>query len=268
MCCFSVASPTGWFSRIRAALTPQVRVSATNIFARRVTQDTQALAYGMDLDARQAIAMVLPLPVAPGSGEDAVTFVDLTRHPRMFQDWQRMFEAPMPLMRKGGPSLPYGAAAKTLVVHTVGSFVASYVPTRADFTRLDPRFRMPNVLFDAVPAYSDYGFAVFQLETGKTTVHPMAMTFLTREPDRLFFPTVHIHDGHFKKTAKFDHALYYQTLRCTGLGETTPHGEFEGDAVGWLAPDDSHEGLVVPQQAMLRRTLRQRLPNQDTWIAA
>ena len=66
---------------------------------------------------------------------------------------------------------------------------------RADFARLDERFRLPEVLFDAVPHYVDYGFAVFQLRPGNVTVHPMALTFPTRAPDRLFFPTVHVHDG-------------------------------------------------------------------------
>jgi len=106
MCCFSVASPVGWLSRLLRVLTPQVQVSATNIFARMLQPGVQALAYGMNLDSKQAVAMVLPLPVAPGSGEDAVTFVDLTQHPRMFEGWQMMFEAPPLQMRKGrSPSI-------------------------------------------------------------------------------------------------------------------------------------------------------------------
>jgi hypothetical protein len=77
-----------------------------------------------------------------------------------------------------------------------------------------------------------------------------------------------VHDGRFKRTAKFDHSLYYQTPRRTAVGEYIPYGAFENDAVGWSAPNDSYEGLVASNDAMLMRKLRKRLPNADTWIAA
>lgn len=264
MCCFSVATPIGFFARL---FERPVHVSATNIFTRMVSPGVQALAYSMNLDTREPVAMVLPLPVAPGSGEDAVTFVDLSVEPKMFEHLAQLFEIGMPLARKGGLQLP-SRAPKTLVVHKVGSFVASYVPTRADFARLDPRFRLPEVLFDAVPHYADYGFAVFQLEPGKVTVHPMALKFPTRDPGKLFFPTVHVHDGRFHSRAKFDHALYFQTPRCTKRPDTAPYGAFEDDAVGWIEPSKDYAGLVLPQQVMLRRTLRGKRANEDTWIAA
>jgi len=117
---------------------------------------------------------------------------------------------------------------------------------------------LPSVLFDAVPHYADYGFAVFQLAPGEVTVHPMAMTFPTRTPDKLFFPTVHVHDGRFHATAKFDHALYYQR----------PGDAVEHDEVAAMRPRKSYEDLVVTEQAMARRTLHAKLPNADVWIAA
>ena len=264
MCCFSVASPVGWLARL---FERPVHVSATNIFARMAAPGVQALAYSMNLSTKQPVAMVLPLPVAPGSGEDAVTFVDLSAHPQMFVQLAELFEI-APTRSKGGLQLFSPQAAPTLVVHKVGAFVASYVPTRADFSRLDPRFRMPDVLFDAVPHYADHGFAVFQLEPGTVTVHPMALTFPTRDPSRLFFPTVHVHDGRFHAKAKFDHALYYQTPRCTQRAETLPYGAFENDAVGWMVPEKDYAGLVTAEQPMLRRTLRGKLDNTDTWVAA
>lgn len=184
MCCFSVTTPLGLFARL---FQRPVHVSATNILARMVAPGVQALAYGMNLEAREPVAMVLPLPVVPGSGEDAVTFVDLSKEPQMFVHLAQLFEFAQVAARKGGISFP-SRSAPTLVVHKVGAFVASYVPTRADFSRLDPRFRLPEVLFDAVPHYADYGFAVFQLEPGKVTVHPMAMKFPTRIPRSCSFP--------------------------------------------------------------------------------
>ncbi len=38
----------------------------------------------------------------------------------------------------------------------------------------------------------------------------MAFDFPRKNPDVVFFPTVHIHDGKVHKTARFDHALYAQ----------------------------------------------------------
>jgi hypothetical protein len=65
---------------------------------------------------------------------------------------------------------------------------------------------------DRVPAYADWGFAVFQLAPtkGLASVHPMAFDFPTREPSRLFFPTVHVHDGQLHAEAEFAHQLYAQ----------------------------------------------------------
>ena len=48
-------------------------------------------------------------------------------------------------------------------------------------TAADRRPDVLLVLFDAVPHYADHGFAVFQLEPGNVTVHPMALTFPTRD---------------------------------------------------------------------------------------
>ncbi len=264
MCCFSVATPLSLFARLFA---PRVHVSSTNIFARMLSPGVQALAYGMNLSSAKEVAMILPLPVATDTGEDAVKFISLEKAPKMFDELRELFE-PLPVAsaRKGGlpfrlPSIP------RLAVHKIGSFIASYVPRRADFARLDPRFRIPDVLFDAVPTYADFGFAVFQLAPGKVTVHPMALAFPTRAPDKLFFPTVHVHDGRFHATAKFDHALYYQHPRAPDP-ETRPFGVFDGDAVGWMKPHRSYEDLVLVDKPMVRRTLRAKLPNKDVWIDA
>jgi hypothetical protein len=267
MCCFSVVTPIGLVASLLRVFVPPVHVSSTSIFARMLSPGVQGLAYSMNIDAKEPVAMILPLPVVPGSGEDAVKFISLEKHAHMFSTFHYLFEVLLMAARKGGVSFGI-QRQKHLVVHKVGSFIASYVPSRADFTRLDPRFRMPDVLFDAVPAYADYGFAVFQLEPGKKTVHPMALSFPTRAPDKLFFPTVHVHDGRYKAKAKFDHSLYYQTKRRTAVGEYMPYGSFEGDAVAWQKPQESYEGLVEPEDALLRRKLRKRLPNVDTWIAA
>ncbi len=106
MCCFSVASPIGWAARLVRAFTPPVHVSATNIFARMVAPGSQVLAYGMNLDTKQPVAMILPLPVVVGSGEDAVTFISLEKQPHMFERFHALFEFAQTSRSKGGLSRP------------------------------------------------------------------------------------------------------------------------------------------------------------------
>ena len=158
--------------------------------------------------------------------------------------------------------------ARYLQVHEVGSFVASFVPGRADFDRLDPRFRLPDSVWDRVPSADDFGFAVFQLQPGKHHVHPMAFRFRTRDPSRLFFPTVHVHDGRVHARAKFDHALYYQHPRVTSLPNMGgPRDTHEGDQVSFLLPSSDYDGVTSGSHPVLRRELRGRMPNRDTYIS-
>jgi hypothetical protein len=236
MCCFS---------------NEVVAVSSTNIYA-RLDGDRQLLAYSMYLDTKQPTAMVLPLPVASGP----VRFIDLSKSPDMFADLAKLFVMPS---RGGGDDFDLEMLA--LDVHEVGAFVASYVPSRADFARLDPRFRISDKLFDAVPAYADYGFAVFQLAPGKLDVHPMAFSFPTRVPDRLFFPTVHVHDGKVHRTANFDHSLYYQHPAITQPGTS-----YRGDNVAYRTVAESYAGVALAGKPIARRELHAKLTNEDTWI--
>lgn len=144
------------------------------------------------------------------------------------------------------------------MVHAVGSFEASFVPSMADWDRLDPRFRLPVDTWARLGDYADWGFAVFRLAPGKqATIHPMAFRFRTRDPRRLFFPTVHVHDGQVHATARFDHWLYYQLA---------DPGHDGGDERSTLTPTADVAGLLAPGVPVRRRALRGRLPNRDTWI--
>jgi hypothetical protein len=193
MCCFSGAVE---------------RVSATNIFA-RAAGPRQVLVYEMRLATAREVAMILPLPVPPQSAEDAVRFIDLSTYRDLFAHLKRGFPEPVSRGMSFG-AIPGGFQAQSLAVVSVGDFEASFVPTIADFERLDPRFRLPPAAWDALPAYRDFGFAVFKLKPGATTIHPMALSFPRRDPTRLFFPTVHVHDGAVHAGAHFDHSLYAQ----------------------------------------------------------
>jgi hypothetical protein len=154
--------------------------------------------------------MILPLPTPPSPPEDAVRFIDLSGYPQFFDDIAEEFTRA--LRRSSAASAAFGSKP-TLKVHDVGSFQASFVPHLRDFARLDSRFRLPDQSWDQMPQYCDHAFAVFKLRAGEKKVHPMAFEFPRRNPQKLFFPTVHVHDGIVEAKAYFDHSLYFQTPR-------------------------------------------------------
>jgi hypothetical protein len=198
MCCFS-----------RNAI-----VADTNIFARDGRDGRQFLAYSMRFSSKEDLAMILPIPTPRNAAEDAVRFINLEKYADFFKDLRAGF----PLPNGGSRSKnTFGAApanSHTLKVVEVGSFEASFVPAVKDFGRLDERFRLPADTWDRLPAYKEFGFAVFKLKKGsEQKVHPLAFEFPRARPRQLFFPTVHIHDGQVHARAKFDHALYCQADR-------------------------------------------------------
>jgi hypothetical protein len=189
------------------------KVSDTTIFARPGTQGRQLLVYGMNVSVRASLAMVLPLPTPPRAPESAVQFIDLTAYPSLFHDLDLAFPPiPPPAAVDGRVTVLLDVPGSRLPVHEVGSFEASFVPSRDDFGRLDRRFRLSEDLWRALPGYHDWGFAVFRLKrtARMTRIHPMAFAFPRREADQLFFPTVHVHDGQVEPWADFNHWLYCQ----------------------------------------------------------
>lgn len=254
MCCFAGAAPAGWFRR------KPLKVAGTEIFARRDGAD-QLLAYSMRLSSRTDVAMILPLPVAQSAGtvaDDALHFIDLHEYPELFTDLDYCWNPP--LTAALGPSRGgFAPQRRQLVVHNVGSFEASFVPTLGDFDRLDPRFRLSDAVWAQLPQYRDHSFAVFKLKAAELQKpHPMAFRFPTRDPERLFFPTVHVHDGRVHKKARFDHTLYYQG-RGGGVGQPSLM-----PVTTFVKLDRTH-GLVI-DAPVHRTTLTGKLPNQDTWI--
>jgi hypothetical protein len=266
MCCFSG---------------PVTAVGDTRIFARATEGDRQLLVYAMKVALSGEVAMVLPIPTPPRAPEDAVRWVDLSSCPGFFTDLETLF--PQPQSFGPGP-IPGGipmAARAPLLVADVGDFEASFVPTIADFDRLDPRFRLPPSVFGALPQYADWGFAVFKLRAHgpppsvftrarqallggaprpPEPFHPMAFELPRRDPSTLFFPTVHVHDGAVHPRAHFDHALYAQA-------PAAPAGWTEG----W-APHQA--GLHRPafdwldrQRPVLRRRIVGEEKNEDVVVA-
>jgi len=253
MCCFS---------------RPVESVSGTKLFARFVEPGLQALVYGMRFSADEDLAMVLPIPVARGSGDDAVRFVDLSDYPAFFADLDRAFPQETVLTLGGLPPVAAPQPFQTLEVHDVGDFEASFAPSRADFSRLDRRFRLSDAVFDAMPQVADFGFAVFKLKaTSKlfglvpgrpAQIHPMAFVFPTRSLDRLFFPTLHVHDGRVHDEAAFDHTFYAQ-------GGSNPDWRESEGPLGDYVRCEPH-GLVDPRRPGQQRTLLGYHPNRDQWL--
>jgi hypothetical protein len=187
---------------------PVDAVAHTRIFARSSARGGQFLAYQMEYQAREELAMILPLPTPPAPAEDAVRFIDLSGYPAFFDDAARGFSWPVE-----DPYRVYSLSSRgreKLVVHDVGGYQASFVPRIADFDRLDERFRMPGDVWESLPQYADWSFAVFKLKRGAAKVHPMAFEFPRRDAERLFFPTLHVHNGFVPNHAFFDHLLYCQ----------------------------------------------------------
>ncbi len=188
-------------------------VSQTKIFSRLLSEKNQSLVYEMSLDTPEDVAMILPIPVVEGSNEKSVTFIDLSGYPDFFKDLKKGFPEPPTASLRHTDSESIPKSASLLEVQNVGSFEASFVPTTADFSRLDPRFKLPDGTWEKLPAYANYGFAVFKLKKGNKKLHPMAFQFPSQlaAKAQLFFPTVHIHDGQVHAMEEFDHQLYAQT---------------------------------------------------------
>jgi hypothetical protein len=247
-------------------------VAGTKIFA-RLDGDEQLLAYEMSFGAAGDLAMVLPVPVRQDLAPSALRFVDLSGYPELFSELARLFPRPQAF---GGPIALMGRAQPALEVHRVGAFEASYVPAPADFARLDRRFQLDATVWDALPEYRDFGFAVFKLRGtrrgllerlglapahGPSTqkVHPMALAFRTRTPGELFFPTVHVHDARVHPKASFDHEIY-----CQLDGEPQRSGFWER-ATEPLQYDQVQRGagLLRAGTPLFRQRLLGELPNRD-----
>ncbi len=245
---------------------PVESVTETRIFARSLPEGRQVLVYRMKLSAKKDVAMILPIPVKPGSGEKAVQFVDLARYPDMLSDMESLFpERNRPDFLSEPAADPFASGEEPLAVENVGAYEASYVPSLADFARLDERFRLPSGVWDQMPFYNDFGFVVFKFRQVDAEIHPMAFAFPRKDPARLFFPTVHVHDGQVHDKEDFDHILYCQKIPgdAFALTDWQESPELPAAAVNIVAA----RGIVDPRLHIYRKAMKGHLPNTDTVLA-
>ena len=248
MCCFS---------------RPVQRVARTRIFARPTYAGRQVVVYAMELTAAEPLAMILPVPVKAGGEPKEFKFTNLEAYPEFFVDLNRGFPVPPPPAALALANPSPGRKAKLEVV-SVGAFEASFVPALADFDRLDARFRIDAGIWRKLPGYDRMGFAVFKLKAGKQHVHPMCFAFPRAEVSKLFFPTLHLHDGQIHERESFDHELYAQ-----GNGEQMPDVLNWEESRGWAGQFMKTErtaGILHNDGDVYRRRLQGDLPNQDTYV--
>jgi hypothetical protein len=242
------------------------RVADTNIFARSVENGRQLLVYSMTIAASREVAMILPLPVPAGTADDAVRFIDLKEYPDFFTDLKAGFPEPVTRAYPGAKSAEptVAAAPKPLQVVEVGDFEASFVPTVKDFSRLDARVRLPDNAWEKLPAYKGYGFAVFKLKLNATTIHPMAFEFPRADAAKVFFPTVHIHDGKVHDDARFDHVLYCQ--KREGDKTSLPEWRESERLAGAFVKTGKTQGIVDHRLHCYQRKIRGTRKNEDILV--
>ena len=259
MCCFS--RPT--------------EVSSTQIFARATAPGRQVLVYQMRYAATQPTAMILPLPVATPAKETSVTWKNLKDYAGFFADLQAGFPEKPSSSLFGTKRAAMSVAAAPIEVHEVGDFVASFVPGVDDFSRLDARFSISKDVWAAIPAYADYGFAVFQLKELSGAPHPIAFEWETRLRDSLYFPTVHIHDGTVHANDSFDHVLFFQDAKLDaragdydGPASVDPSTKYVRSAskAATFANADRALGALDGDLLVHRTALSGMLPNKDTFV--
>jgi hypothetical protein len=230
-------------------------VGKTKIFGRITAEEKKAsqyLVYSMNVDTSAEVAMILPLPVARPC--DSIEFIDLSKHAEFFSDLEGLF----PRMRGFSKGFESDHFSDSLSVQRVGNFDASFVPTLADMSRLDKRFNLPKDVWDGLPQYADYAFAVFKLSAGESEFHPMALKFPTKFRDQVYFPTVHVHHGQIEEVERYDHTLY-----CQG------HGDNFWTSGG--APEAGHKLLKLPAGIVLKGVIVKKLDvggfrtNTDTY---
>ncbi|MFZ1754312.1 MAG: hypothetical protein WBO46_17460 [Caldilineaceae bacterium] len=240
---------------------PVAEVAGTKIFARASAQGSQFLVYSMSYAASDELAMILPLPTPAYPPEDALRFIDFSAYADFFDELDDCFAK-----TRGLPLDTDEPSKSLLAVYSVGSFDASFVPHRRDFGRLDSRFCLPDSVWDELPQYADFSFAVFKLKPGAQSVHPMAFEFPRRHPDQLFFPTVHVHQGIVEASADFDHAFYWQAT-FSGGGNFPGRGGRRADYPLEANVDLSRaQGVVAPDMPLYRAHLHGMHENRDLMI--
>jgi hypothetical protein len=239
------------------------KVAKTRIFARREGLTSQFLAYQMAVQAKEDLAMILPVPAK------SVEFISLAEFPKFFDELEKGFP------KAEAKSLMLGASPMRsrgmIEVVSVGAYEASFVPSAKDFDRLDPQFSIPSKVWDGIPLYQKgFGFVVFKLKksTKESEVHPMAFKFESNYPGDCFFPTLHIHDEKVHPEAEFDHTLYLQSLSNGSNAKDLMEWRESVQPAGMYMVIGQAKGLLEANGHVYRKGMHGMMANQDTVLSA
>jgi hypothetical protein len=248
-------------------------VASTKIFTCLTENQTQQfLVYSNEVHTNEEDnAMILPVP-----NPESVRFVNLKKYANLFDDLEANFYKSRRSSFNMYASLSRSAALDPvdrprLVVHDVGAYSASIVPSVNDFDRIDTaHFTIPDDLERILRETYDsqFGFIVCKLKQGKHNYHPFAYIHAKHSNNLLFIPTLHYHPHGYglarSVEADWDHMIY---SAATDL-DTTNHDEYA------FSPKDSIKFDKLPNeigwiqnQRLKRWTKYGSGKNRDLWVA-
>ncbi len=237
---------------------PVTELADINLYG-RVSGDRQCLVVALRYTAEAETALVLPLPVRKGCGAHEVRTLSMDHCGSFFASLAMGFTSG-PTANRRGTSDEEEDAPKTVRFTRASVKKSVYVPTITDFADVDWQWKLPTTTLAAHPQYGSFGFMLHVLPAGTNVrVGPVALDFPTRDPSRIFFPTLQSRGGPVPQSVMQDCVLYCQDTPRQGLDET---------------PDPASKTMVVaPPEAILnvhhvvqRQALYGSTENRDTWI--
>jgi hypothetical protein len=228
---------------------PVATVYGPSIFARSLPEGRQVIVYQVSFDLAQGMAIILPIPVKPNSGDKAVQFVDLSGYPEMLEHMDNAF--PKDNAVDGCSFRPAGAP-----------FESVYVPSIEGLARLEEKYRPPEGVWKNLPAYRDFGFVVFKFSVERLDVYPLAFAFPRKNPAQLYFPTMVVVCDDVPATRKYGGLLYCQKI--PGDGFSTRDWRESPELPARSVDVVRAKGVVDPRLHLHRREMKAHEPNKDT----
>ena len=196
----------------------------------------QLIVYSANVDsAANTNAFILPV-YNPGNDYRKIIPLDFSGLPDFFSDVENIFERWFPKLRSRSLGMTNSAnyslqSDSILVVHKVGDYKFSIMPSKMDFNRLDrSQLNINPMAKTAIDVHSDdYSFIVYQFfQKGQIEITPFGYLCEPCREHAMILPTIHghPHDGtptdglgyvpnmyvsyksDFEDQAEFDHEIY------------------------------------------------------------
>jgi hypothetical protein len=207
--------------------TPPALLGPSSLFA-RLRGEHQLLVFQVALAADASVEVSLPLPVAAGR-RDEVRLISMASYPFFFADLAAGFSQTPP----------------------------SPEPERDAIARVDDA--LPASFLALWPGYASYSAVSFPVRSGPRASYLVALSFPSRHPEALYFPTVHCIDAARTEVA-LDCVLYAQPGEDAQLGDWWQRS---GPARGFMRRS---RGIVDAYQPCCRGALDGMQPNGDRLV--